>query len=189
MCVPANDNGEAAVRANKSCACQNDPDMTFVKRDGQTVVVTQVPFLLIFVTLFFTAPILGFSIYHFVRGTDADGKYFCLVFGTALLWAMAEFVATRERFEIDLNRKTLRRTVNGVFRHPKTSVDLARIRNIVLEIRRNWAGRKRQYLCLHGQDQNYLINSPEKVYINHAKTGELLSELTGIPYRGRLEVD
>ena len=142
-----------------------------------------------FVTVFLTWPMLGYSIYHFWTGTDADGIYFCFVFGTILWWLFSEFVATRERIEIDLERKTMLRTVAGVFRNRKTSVDLSLISEIVLELRRDWRQRRRQYLCLYGKDQNTVINSPEKVYINHEKTGMLLSEVTGIPYRGRVAVD
>lgn len=49
--------------------------------------------------------------------------------------------------------------------------------------------RNGQYLCLYGTDKNHVVNSPEKVYINHGKIGTLLNEITGIPYRGRVEVD
>jgi hypothetical protein len=163
--------------------------MTFVNRNGSRVVIKQIPFVLLFVTVFFTIPILGFSFFHIIRGTDAEGKWFCLVFGSVLLWLFLEFVATRERIEIDLSSKALIRNVSGVFKHRKTAVDLEHINAIVLELRRDWAGRKREYLCLYGPDKNYLINSPEKVYINHGKTGTLLNEITGIPYRGRVEVD
>jgi hypothetical protein len=163
--------------------------MTFVKRNGSHVVITQIPFVLLFVAAFFTFPMLGFSFFHLIRGTDADGKYFCLVFGSLLLWLFLEFVATRERMEFDLDAKQLVRTVNRVFKDRKTSIDLARINDIVLELRRDWAGRRRQYLCLYGQDRNYLVNSPEKVYINHEKTARLLKEVTRIPYRGRVQVD
>lgn len=163
--------------------------MTFVKRNGAHVLITQIPFVLLFVTAFFTIPILGYAFFHLIRGSEAEGKYFCLVFGSLLLWACLEFVATRERFEIDLDRRSLIRRVSGVFKQRKTSIDLALINAIVLEIRRDVAGRRRQYLCLYGTDENYLVNSPEKVYINHEKTGALLNEITGIPYRGRVEVD
>ena len=162
--------------------------MTFVNRSGSQVVVKQIPFVLLFVTAFFTLPILGYSFFHIIRGSDADGKYFCLVFGAVLLWLFLEFVATRERIEINLDRKTLVRSVRGVFKHRKTSVDLALINAIVLEIRRDGIGKRHQYLCLYGSDKNYLINSPGKVYINHGKIGKLLGEITGIRYRGRVEV-
>lgn len=163
--------------------------MTFVKRNESRVIVTQIPFLLLFVAAFFTFPMLGFSFFHIFRGTDAEGKYFTLVFGVALLWLMLEYVATRERIEIDLKLKQMIRSVHGVFRHRKTPIDLAGVNAIVLEIRRDLRGKKRQYLCLYAAERNYLVNSPEKVYINHGKIGKLLSELTGIPYRGRVEVN
>lgn len=162
--------------------------MTFVKRNDSRVTVTQIPFLLLFVAALFTVPMLGFSFFHIFGGTDADGKYFTLVFGLFLLWLLLEFVATREKIEIDLKLKKMMRTVHGVFRHRKTRIDLANVKVIVLEIRRDVRGRKRQHLCLYAHDQIFLVNSPEKVYINHGKIGKLLSELTGIPYRGRVEV-
>ena len=163
--------------------------MTFVKRNGPHVRIRQIPFVLLFVTAFFTLPILGYSFFHIIRGSEADGKYFCLVFGSFLLWLFLEFVATRETIEIDLGGKTLVRNVYGVFKHRQTSIDLNRIKAIVLEMRRDVRGRRRQYLCLYGADKNHVVNSPEKVYINHGKIGTLLNEITGIPYRGRVEVD
>ncbi len=163
--------------------------MTFVNRNGSRVVIRQIPFVLLFVTAFFALPILGYSFYHIIRGSDADGKYFCLVFGSLLLWVFLEFVATREKFEIDLTGKTLVREVSGVFRHRKTSIDLNRINAIVLEIRGDVRGRKRQYLCLYGTDAIHVVNSPEKVYINQPKIGTLLNEITGIPYKGRVELN
>lgn len=163
--------------------------MTFVKRNGSHVRIRQIPFVLLFVTAFFTLPILGYSFFHIIRGTEADGKYFCLVFGLLLLWLCLEFVATRETIELDLGGKKFARKVNGVFIHRQTSIDLNHIKEIALEIRRDVRGRRRQYLCLYGTDQNHVVNSPEKVYINHGKIGTLLNEITGIPYRGRVEVD
>jgi hypothetical protein len=98
--------------------------MTFVKRNGAHVLIKQIPFVLLFVTAFFTIPILGYALFHLIRGSDAEAKYFCLVFGSLLLWACLEFVATRERFEIDLDRRSLIRRVSGVFKQRKTSIDL-----------------------------------------------------------------
>jgi hypothetical protein len=120
--------------------------------------------------------------FHLLRGTDADGTIFCLFFGLFMLWLFLEFVATRERIDIDLDRKALTRRVSGVFKHKKQEIDLREVTQIGLEIKRDSRGRKRQYLYLNKQDGQHLVNSPSKVYMNHAKLGRLLSELTLIPY-------
>lgn len=158
--------------------------MTFVRRNPSHVVIRQIPFLLLSVTALFGFPFLSFSLFHLLRGTDADGTSFCLVFGLFILWLFLEFVATRERIDIDLDRKTLTRRVSGVFKHKKQEIDLRGVTEIGLELKRDSRGRKRQYLYLNENNGQHLVNSPSKVYMDHARLGRLLSELTLIPYVG-----
>ena len=158
--------------------------MNFLRRNASHIVIRQIPFLLLSVTALFSLPFLSFSLFHFLLGTDADGTVFCLVFGLFMLWLFLEFVATRERIDIDLDRKTLARRVSGVFKHKKQEIDLREVSQIELQIKHDFRGRKRQYLYLNERNGQHLVNSPSKVYMDHAKLGRLLSELTLIPYVG-----
>ncbi|MCA1629437.1 MAG: hypothetical protein LC785_08990 [Acidobacteria bacterium] len=160
--------------------------MNLVSRDGSSVVVKQVPVLLLFVTALFSLPPIAFSLFHILGGTDADGKYFSLFFGLFMLWLFLEFVATRERLGVDLAGKVLRRTVSGVFRNGEQVIDLRNVEGIGLEVRRDARGAKRirrQYLYVYGSGGKFLLNSPAKVYLDHGKLGRALSEVTGIPFR------
>jgi hypothetical protein len=38
---------------------------------------------------------------------------------------------------------------------------------------------------MYGSKEKFLLNSPAKMYIDHAKLGKLLSEFTLIPYEGQ----
>ncbi len=156
--------------------------MNFVSRNGSRVVIRQVPYLLLFVTALFSVPLLAYSLFHILGGSDADGKIFTLFFGLFMLWLFLEFVATRERIEIDLGGKVLKRSVNGVFRRKKQEIDLSDIKAIVMEVKSDAGGRKRQHLYMYGSEQKHILNSPSKLYINHGKLGKLLSEATRIPY-------
>lgn len=155
--------------------------MNLVSRNGSCIIIRQIPFLLLFVTAIFSLPLLAYSLFHILAGTDADGKIFTLFLGVFMLWLFLEFVATRERIEIDLDRKTLKRNVSGVFRRRKQVIDLNDVSAIVLESKRE-GGKKRQYLYMYGSDKHHLLNSPSKLYINHAKLGTILSEATGIRF-------
>ena len=160
--------------------------MNLVSRNGSRVVINQVPILLLFVTAIFSLPPLAFSLVHILRGTDADGKFFSLFFGLLILWVFLEFVATRERIEIDLDRKLLTRSVNGVFRNKKQVLDLSDIKGIVMEIKLDARGTRRirrQYLYMYGSKGKFLLNDPAKVYLNYDKLGRLLNEVTLIPYQ------
>ncbi len=157
--------------------------MNLVSRSGSCVVIRQVPFLLLFVTAIFSLPFIANSLVHILGGSDAGGKIFNLFFGLFMLWLFLEFVATRERIEIDLDGKVLKRSVNGVFRKKKQVIDLTDIKAIVLEIKRDVRGKRRQYLYMYGSEKKHLLNSPSKVYINHGKLGIVLSEVTRIPYQ------
>ena len=156
--------------------------MNFVSRNGSRVVIRQIPFLLLFVTGLFSLPMLAYSLFHLVRGTDADGIFFCLVFGLSMLWLFLEFVATREQIEIDLDRKRMTRIVSGVFRTRKQEIDLQPITKIALEIKPDSRGRNRQYVYVYGSKETYLLNTPGKVYINHGKLAKLISDETLIPF-------
>ncbi len=158
--------------------------MNVVRHHGSNVVIRQIPVLLFVVAGMFALPFLGFSLFHIVRGTDAEGKYFTLFLGLLFLWLILEFVATRERFDIDPLAKTLTRTVRGVFRTYARSVELAGMREIGVEWRVNSRGRRREHLFLYGTGEPILINSPAKVYLSHAKLGKRIAEATGIPFRG-----
>lgn len=158
--------------------------MNFVSRNGSRVVIRQVPFLLLFVTAIFGLLPLVSSLFLILGGTDADGKIFGLFFGLFMLWLFLEFVATRERIEIDLDGKVMTRSVSGVFRKKKQVIDLSDIKAIVLEVKLNVGDRhRRQYLYMYGSEKKHLLNSPSKLYLNHGKLGKVLSEVTGIPYQ------
>jgi len=141
---------------------------------------------LLCVTAFFSLPFLAFSLFHIIGGTDADGKIFCLFFGLFMLWVFLEFVATRERIDIDLVRRVLTRRVSGVFTHKKQVIDLNDIKAIGVEVKMFVGRIKRrrlQYLYLYGSDEKFLISNPSKLTIDQAKVGRLLSEVTLIPYQ------
>jgi hypothetical protein len=161
--------------------------MNLVRRNGSRVIVRQVPIALLCIAVFFSLPFLAFSLFHILGGTDADGKIFCLFFGAFILWVFLEFVATRERIEIDLAGKVLTRRVSGVFIHKRQVIDLNDIKGIGVEVRtvvRGIKRRPRQYLYMYGSKEKFLLNSPSKVYIDHGKLGRILSEVTLIPYQG-----
>ena len=109
-------------------------------------------------------------------------KYSALFFGLFMLWLFLEFVATRERIEIDLGGKVMTRSVSGVFRRKKQVIDLRDIRAIVLAIKLDARGRSANIYTCMGAEKSHLLNSPSKLYLNHGKLGRLLSEVTGIPY-------
>ena len=90
--------------------------MNHVSRSGSRVVITQVPWMILIALLILSLPMIGFGLFCILGGRDAEGEYFALFFGTILLWAGLEFAATIERFEVDPEAKTIRRTVRGVFR-------------------------------------------------------------------------
>jgi hypothetical protein len=161
--------------------------VNFVRQNGKEVVIRQVPIVLLLVTALFSLPLLAFSLFHLVNGTDVDGKFFCLFAGLFLLWLFLEFVATRERFEIDSERKSLTRSVQGVFRRKRQNIDLSQMKEIGIELKLI-RGRRRQYLYIYGSDNKFQLNSPEKVYLNHGKMGNLLSEVTLLPFKGQVEV-
>jgi len=155
--------------------------MNLMHKNASRVVILQLPLLLLFAAAVFSVPFLGFSLFHVVRGTDADGKWFSLFVGMFAAWLMLEHVATREIFEIDRSRNTLLRIVTGVFRSKRQLVDLARMERITIEIEKDWRGRRRQYLYICGEEQKHLLNTPWK-NLNHRKTGKLLSNVTGITF-------
>jgi hypothetical protein len=162
--------------------------MNLVKRNGSQVVIRQIPITLFVVAVFLSLPFLVFSLFHLIGGTDANGKFFCLFFGLFILWLFLEFVATRERIGIDLLARVLTRRVNGVFIHKTQVIDLNDVERIRVELRTVTNGikrRPRQYLYMYGSKEKFLLNSPAKVYIDHAKLGKLLSEVTLIPYEGQ----
>lgn len=157
--------------------------MNFITQQGQRVIIKEIPFLLLLSTALFSLPFLTFSLFHIVRGTDAEGKWFCLFVGLLLGWLLLEFVATRETIAIDPNLHTFSRTVRGVFRKREQVIDLSTIKSIKLEIKRDSrsSGRRRQYLYLCGNGKQ-LVNTPSKTYKNHRKTGDQLSQITGLPF-------
>ena len=155
--------------------------MNFTRRKEQRVLVRQIPLLLLGATALFSLPFLAFSLVHIVRRTDAEGKWFTLFLGLFMAWLFLEFVATREKFEIDLAHRRFARVVCGVFRRRRQSIDLKTVKQINLEIRKDWRGRRHQYLFIRGEDHEYLVNTPGKT-LNHEATGRLLSEITGIPF-------
>ncbi len=161
--------------------------MNFINRTGPRVVIRQVPIALLFIAGFFSLPFLAFSFFAIATGSNAEGKYFCLFFGLFLLWVFLEFVATRECIEIDREARVLTRTVSGVFRNPRQIVPLDTITDLSLESRveRTGIGRtiRREYLFLNGREKQFLVNSPAKVYLDHAKLAKLLQEATGLTLR------
>ena len=156
--------------------------MYFIHRHGSHAVITLVPFVLLFVAAFFSLPFLGFSLFHIVGRTQAEGVTFCLFFGVLMLWLLLEFVATRERIEIDMDGKTLKRTVSGVFTRKQQAIDLRGIVGIGLEVKRDTRGKRRQYLYLYGTADRYLVNTPAKSYLEHDKLGRALQDITLLPY-------
>jgi hypothetical protein len=142
-----------------------------------------VPLLLFFVAALFSLPPLAYSLFHLFSGTEADGKFFCLFFGLFILWIFLEFVATRERIQIDPTTKVLMRRVSGVFRNKKQVIDLSDIQGIELEMKRDDRGTRKQYLYMYGNKGKFLLNSPAKGYLDHGELGRLLSKVTDIPYR------
>lgn len=161
--------------------------MNFVSRTGSRTTIRQIPFLLFFVAGLFSLPMLAFSLFHLLRGTDAEGKYFTLFFGTTVLFLMLEFVATRERILIDSSTGRLERTVSGLFRKKVTGMNLVEVAEIGVEWRMNSRGRRRQHVFLYGPVEPVLVNSPEKVYLNHAKLAKLIAEAAGKPFVGERE--
>lgn len=156
--------------------------MNFTSHKGPVVVIKQIPFLLLFVAAVFSLPFLAFSLIQIFKGTNADGKWFCLFLGLLLGWLILEFVATRETTEVDVSARTFSRTVRGVFRKKVQLIDLSEIDRLDFEIKSDRRLRKLQYLYLCSADRKYLINSPSKKYIDHRKTGRALSELLGMPF-------
>jgi hypothetical protein len=155
--------------------------MNFISHSGPSIVMREIPIMLLLATAIFSLPFLAFSLFHIVRGSDADGKWFCLFFGLVIGWLMLEFVATRERIQLNRNTRTFLRTVNGVFRKREQLIDLTHVDRINLQIKNDVRGRRRQYLYLCG-DRDYLINTPAKVYKDHRKTGRAISEITQLPF-------
>jgi hypothetical protein len=163
-----------------------------VSRNGSHIVIRQVPVLLLLVTGLFGLPPLAFSLFHILAGTDADGKFFSLFFGLLISWLFLEFVATRETISVDLTRQVLTRRVSGVFRNKDQLIDLRDIKAIGLEVKLDERGTRRirrQYLYAYGGAEKFILNSPAKVYLDHGKLGGVLSEVTGIPYRGPADGD
>ncbi len=161
--------------------------MNFVSRKERRVVIRQVPIVLLLVMVLFSAPMLAFSLLHIFRGTDAEGKYFTLLFGIFMIWVFLEFVATRERVNIDLEKRKMVRTVSGLFRKQIQKIDLKEMKEVGVELPLV-RGRRRQFLYMYGTNGKHLLNSPAKVYIDHRKMGRLLSEVTMLPYRGEQEI-
>jgi hypothetical protein len=145
------------------------------------VVVRQVPILLLVATAILSLPFLAFSLFHVLKGTDAEGKWFSLFFGLLMGWLLLEFAATRGKLEIDLSARTMSRTVSGVFRRRRQSINLAQMKQINLQVKKDWRGRRYDYLYICGDDDQYLLNNPRQT-LNHRATGKLLSDLTGLPY-------
>lgn len=138
--------------------------------------------LLLGATAIFSLPFLAFSLIHILRGTDAEGKWFTLVFGLVIGWLLLEFVATRETLVVDPAAGTLTHTVSGVFRRRRQQVELAQMSQVRIEVRKDWRGRRYDYLYLAGDHHRYLLNTPGKT-LNHRDTAKLLGELTGLPYQ------
>jgi len=160
--------------------------MNLVRRNGSQVIIRQVPIFPLCVTAFFSLPFLAFSLFHILGRTDADGQIFCLFVGLFMLWVFLEFVATRERIEIDLAGKVLTRRVSGVFIHKRQVIDLHDIKAIGVEVKMFVGRIKRrrlQYLYMYGSNEKFLLNNPSKVTIDQTKLGRMLSEVTLIPYQ------
>jgi len=156
--------------------------MNFVTRAQNRTIIRQWPLLLLGTTAIFSLPFLAFSLIHILRGTDAEGKWFSLFFGLLIGWLLLEFAATRETLEIDPGARILTRVVSGVFRRRRQRVDLAQMKEVRIEIRKDWRGRRYDYLYLAGDHQRYLLNTPGKT-LNHRDTAKLLGEMTGLPYQ------
>jgi hypothetical protein len=159
--------------------------MNIVSRQESKVTIRQIPFFLWFACLFLSLPLIAFSLVHIFGGTEADGKYFTLFFGLFLLWIFLEFVVRRERIIVDLDHKVLTRKVNGVFRHKEQVIDLREMKAIRLEIKKKVRGNP-QHLYIYGIEKEFELNSPSKLYLNQSKLGKLVSEVTGIPFKGEL---
>ena len=161
--------------------------MNFVRRGESRAVVTQVPIVLLLVTALFSLPPIGVALYQLSNGIDTGGSVFALAFGILMLWLFLEFVATRERFEVDLVARRLERTVRGLFRTRRQSIPLEPESVLEMEERIDPRGTKRikrQYLYLAGPAGRELMNDPAKVYMNQDGLGQLLGEVLGVPYRG-----
>lgn len=161
--------------------------MNFVSRNGSRTTIRQIPLLLFCVAGMFSVPMLSFSLVHLIRGTDAEGKYFTLFFGSAVLGLMLEFVATRERILVDPSAGVLERTVSGLFRKKSTRVILEDVTEVGVEWRVNSRGRRREHVFLYGPPEPVLMNSPEKVYLNHSRLAKLIAEALARPYVGEKE--
>lgn len=158
--------------------------MNHVRREGTRVFINQVPWLLLFVGLFLGLPMIAASVFQWTEKDDPGGAIFCFLFGGLLLWVFLEFIATREHFDIDLERMSMKRTVRGIFKRKEEMIDLGTIGGIGVEMRPNSRGRRHQYLYLYGSGERFLVNTPAKSYLDHAKMGKLLNEVTLIPYLG-----
>jgi hypothetical protein len=163
--------------------------MNFVHREGSRTVIRQIPFLLFVIGGIFSLPMISFSLFHVVRGSDAEGKYFTLFFGLGIFWVVVEFVATRERFTIDQEKKTFTRVVSGLFRTSVQTVNLHQLREVGVEWRVNSRGRRRQHVFLYGPAEPVLVNTPAKVYLDHSKLAKLIAEAAGIPFAGEKTAD
>jgi hypothetical protein len=163
--------------------------MNHIRRDGPRVVIRQIPWLLLFVGFFLGGPMIAASVYQWLEKDDPGSAIFCLLFGSLVLWLFLEFVATRERFDIDLESKELKRTVSGLFRRKEETIDLGAISGIGVEKRPDSRGRRHQYLYLYGNGEKFLVNSPAKMYLDHGKMGKILNEATLIPYLGEKEFE
>ena len=152
--------------------------MNFVSPNQTNTVIRQIPLMLLGATVVFSLPFLVFSLIHILRGTTAEGKWFSLVFGLLIGWLFLEFVATREKLEIDSTRKTLTHLVSGVFRRRRQSIDLSQMTEVRIEVRKDIRGKSYDYLYIAGDGQQCLLNTPGKT-LNHRATGKLLGELTG----------
>jgi hypothetical protein len=155
--------------------------MNFVSRPQGHTVIRQIPMMLLGATAIFALPFLAFSLIHILRGTDAEGKWFSLVFGLFIGWLLLEFVATREKLEIDPATKTLTQVVSGVFRRRRQFVELSRMTEVRIEMRKDSRGRSYDYLYIAGNGRRCLLNTPGKS-LNHRATAKLLGELTGLPF-------
>jgi len=155
--------------------------MNFVSRNQTNTVIRQIPLMLLGATAIFALPFLAFSLIHILRGTDAEGKWFSLVFGLFIGWLLLEFVATREKLEIDPTTRTLTHLVSGVFRRRRQSVDLSQMTEVRIETRKDTRGKSYDYLYIAGNGRRCLLNTPGKT-LNHRSTAKLLGELTGLPF-------
>lgn len=162
--------------------------MILVRSSGSRTVVRLVPGVLLAVTAAFSLPMIVYSLSHIARDTDADGKYFALFFGLAMLWVFLEFVATRETIELESGR--LVRTVQGVFRSRQQVVQLRGDEEVGVERRTETSGTKRigrQHLYLYTGDQRVPLNDPAKVYLDADRLARVLSEKAGFRHRPPVE--